>query len=167
MILDGVARKGLGADLILEAELDEHEEVKLLHFLTYIYVQERGFKLIEGLARLFEQVEILEHCSDFYKLRVPNEDKTIGFLFGTIEDRKGDYGVSEYSVSQTSLEQIFMNFANATAVDKAAFTFKMNALGALVCQNPDGRSTVSQTRLNLRGFNQKQQNHKTADFPDN
>jgi hypothetical protein len=67
-------------------------------------VQQYGFKFIESMCGLFDQVEILEHCSDFYKFRVPKEDKTIGFLFGTIEDNKNEFGVSEYSVSSTSLE---------------------------------------------------------------
>jgi len=99
LILDGISAKGLGADLVLEAGLDENEEVKLLHLLQYLYVQESGFKFLDALARLFDQVEILEHCSDFYKLRVPKEDKTIGFLFGMIEDKKEEFDISEYAVS--------------------------------------------------------------------
>ena len=102
--------------------------------MQYIYVQMNGFKFIESLASMFEQVEILEHCSDFYKFRVPIEDKTIGFLFGFIEDKKGEFSISEYSVCSTSLEQIFQVFANqSTKGDKAAFTFKKNALGVLIC----------------------------------
>ena len=92
---------------------------------------------------MFDQVEILEHCSDFYKFRVPKEDKTIGYLFGMIEDKKTEFNISEYSVSQTTLEQIFQNFANQATNDKAQFTYRLNALGALICQNPDGKSTVS------------------------
>lgn len=75
-----------------------------MHFMQYLYVQERGFRFICALARIFDQVEILEHCSDFYKIRVPKEDKTIGFLFGTIEARKDEFDISEYAASQTSLE---------------------------------------------------------------
>ena len=156
LILDSISGHGLGSDLVLEAELDENAEVRLLHLLQYIYVQQNGFKFIECLAGLFDQVEILEHCSDFYKFRVPKDQRTIGFLFGMIEDRKDEFGISEYSVSQTSLEQIFQNFANQSTNDKAAFTFKINALGALVCQNPDGRSTITQTRLAQKGLNKNQ-----------
>ena len=112
LILDAISGHGLGGDLVLEAELDDNEEVKLMHFLQYLYVQKNGFKFIECLAGVFDQVEILEHCSDFYKFRVPKDQRTIGFLFGMIEDRKGEFDISEYSVSQTSLEQIFQNFAN-------------------------------------------------------
>ena len=39
LILDAISGHGLGSDLILEAELDDNEEVKLLHFLQYLYVQ--------------------------------------------------------------------------------------------------------------------------------
>ena len=44
--------------------------------------------------------------------RVPKGDKTIGFAFGFIEGQKTEFKISEYSVSQTTLEQIFSAFAN-------------------------------------------------------
>lgn len=49
----------------------------------------------------FANVELLEQVSDFFKLRVPREDKTIGYLFGMIDDAKTDGGshISEYSVN--------------------------------------------------------------------
>ena len=158
LILDGISGHGLGSDLVVEADLDENGEVKIMHFVTFIYIQTNGFKFIECLAGLFDQVEILEQCSDFYKFRVPKEQRTIGFVFGTIEDKKGEFCISEYSVSQTSLEQIFQNFANqSTSADKGLFTFKINGLGALVCMNPDGRSTITQTRLAQKGLKSKQE----------
>jgi hypothetical protein len=57
-------------------------------------------------------VEVLEHYSDYYKLRVPRGSKSIGFVFGYIEKNKTPLNISEYSVSQTTLEQIFQTFAN-------------------------------------------------------
>jgi len=59
------------------------------------------------LEKKFERVDLLEQCSDFFKLRVPRNDKNIGFLFGLIEQKKQEMKISEYGVSQTSLEQIF------------------------------------------------------------
>ena len=53
--------------------------------VQYLFVQQNGFKFITSLAKQFAQVELLEQCGDFYKMRVPREDKTIGFLFGQIE----------------------------------------------------------------------------------
>ena len=54
LILDGISDHGLGADLVVEADLDENDEVKLMHFVTYLYVQANGFKFIECLAGLFD-----------------------------------------------------------------------------------------------------------------
>ena len=64
-------------------------------------------RIIEILAKIFDNVEMLEQCADFYKLKVPRKDVTIGYLFGLIEDKKDSNNISEYSVTKTSLEQIF------------------------------------------------------------
>jgi hypothetical protein len=75
--------------------------------LLWLYIEQSGISIVNGLCEEFATVEILEHYSDYYKLRVPRADKSIGFVFGLIEDRKAAFKVSEYSVSQTTLEQIF------------------------------------------------------------
>jgi hypothetical protein len=36
---------------------------------------------------------MLEQCGEFYKLRVPKENKTIGWLFGQLEGHKKDLGI--------------------------------------------------------------------------
>lgn len=40
-----------------------------------------------------------------------------------IEGKKNDYNISEYAVSQTTLEQIFQNFALTSIDEKASLTF--------------------------------------------
>ena len=80
--------------------------------MNWLYVETSGIKILESLAEDFNQVEILEHYNDYYKLRVPKGDKTIGFLFSFIEGKKSDFNISEYSAAQTTLEQIFQTFAN-------------------------------------------------------
>lgn len=82
-------------------------EVRLSALLQYLFVQMNGFTFIALLAREFAQVELIEQCGDFYKIRVPREDKTIGYLFGQIEANKKEMNIQEYGVCQTSLEQIF------------------------------------------------------------
>lgn len=78
------------------------------------------------MCRNFKQVEMLEQCGEFFKLRVPKEEKTIGWLFGQLEHEKHRLGIQEYNVSQTTLEQIFQNFANQSiSSDRAAFTFRL------------------------------------------
>jgi len=40
------------------------------------------------MARQFSEVEILEHYSNYFKLRVPKGETTIGYAFGIIEEAK-------------------------------------------------------------------------------
>ena len=104
------------------------------------------------LTRDFEKVEILEQCGEFFKLRVPTQDRTIGWLFGKFEADKERLGIQEYSVQQTTLEQIFQNFANqAIASDKAAFTYVPHG-STIKLLNPDHKMTDEQERLSQRGL---------------
>jgi len=43
---------------------------------------------------------------------------SIGYLFGQMEEIKDTFSISEYSVSQTSLEQIFNIFAREDILRK-------------------------------------------------
>ena len=97
--------------------------VRMSALVQFCFTQQNGFKVIEQLCRRFEQVELMEQCGDYYKMRVPREDKTIGYLFGQIETLKNELNVQEYGVQQTSLEQIFQNFAQLNIDENAAFTF--------------------------------------------
>lgn len=85
--------------------------MRLTNLLQFLRAQTYGFRILVYLTRHFEKVEILEQCGEFFKLRVPKEEKTIGWLFGRLEHEKRGLGIEEYSVTQTTLEQIFQNFA--------------------------------------------------------
>jgi hypothetical protein len=78
---------------------------------------------MEGLCEDFKEVELLEHYNDYYKLRVPRGEKTIGFVFSLIENRKEEFNISEYSASQTTLEQIFQTFANLKIDEQESLKF--------------------------------------------
>ena len=96
----------------MEADDDKNGEVRIMNLVTFLYTQKIGFSVIRFMLTVFEQVEMLEQFGEFYKFRIPKQDKTIGWLFGFIEENKKKLGIQEYSVSQTSLEQIFQMFAN-------------------------------------------------------
>lgn len=102
---------GLGDDLYKE-QLELGGKVSYKNFLNWLYIEQAGMGIINGLCNDFETVEILEHYNDYYKMRVPRGEKSIGFVFGMIESKKEEFKISEYSVSQTTLEQIFQTFAN-------------------------------------------------------
>ena len=76
-----------------ESELDTEGQVRLLNFVQFLKTQSCGFQFIEYLAKLFPQVELIEQCGDFFKFRVPKEDKTIGYLFGLIEAEKERFSI--------------------------------------------------------------------------
>ena len=146
VIIGQVTEKGIGSDLHLEA-FQCDGKVRLKNLATYIYIQQYGLKVITLFAQLFSQVELMEQCSEFFNLRFAKEGKTIGYVFGQIEDHKKELNISEYSVFQTSLEQIFQTFANSGIKDdKAAFVFRINALDQLELLNADRRSTIGQKR---------------------
>merc|ERR1740123_2254910 len=70
------------------------------------------FKCIIELCRTFTTVKVIEKYGNYVRVRVDRLDKSIGSVFGQVEGYKGEYDVSEYSVSQTTLEQIFQTFAD-------------------------------------------------------
>jgi len=58
----------------------------------------------------FQQWELLEQQNTHFKYRV-DKSISLGRIFGEIQYNKNLFKVREYSVAQTSLEQIFMYFA--------------------------------------------------------
>jgi hypothetical protein len=56
------------------------------------------------LTGSFDRIELIEKYGNYMRLRVAKLDKSIGFVFGLIEQIKAQFDISEYSVSQTTLE---------------------------------------------------------------
>lgn len=46
------------------------------------------------------------------KYSIPVKDFTLSHVFGTLEKEKDRLGLQDYSVSQSSLEQVFLSLAN-------------------------------------------------------
>jgi ABC-type proline/glycine betaine transport system ATPase subunit len=65
------------------------------------------YKCINELCLVFQQVDLLEKFGNYIKVRFAKQKESIGTVFGLIEKMKQNYDVSEYSVGQTTLEQIF------------------------------------------------------------
>jgi len=77
-----------------------------------IFIKGALFGVIESLCHEFVSVEIIEHYGSYMRLRVERHNKSIGFLFKLIEELKEEHQLEDYSVSQTTLEQIFQGFAD-------------------------------------------------------
>jgi hypothetical protein len=84
--------------------------------IEWVFYTESFLKCVNKFLDYFHDVKLVEYFDNSFKLEIrKNSDgrrnPTNGFLFSFIEDIKIECNVSEYSISQTSLEQIFNNFA--------------------------------------------------------
>lgn len=85
IILEEIKEDGLGSDLATESQANDGRVI-VENLLQYLFVQINGIKIISSLASIFDRVEMVEQCADFFKLKVPRKDVTIGYLFGMLED---------------------------------------------------------------------------------
>ncbi|TDH71046.1 hypothetical protein CCR75_004636 [Bremia lactucae] len=94
------------AEAFLTWCLEETRFDALLHFLTY------------SLSHV--DVSVMERQNDFcrLKLRGSNDELRLGNVFALVEEIKNKLHIREYSVSQTSLEQIFNFFASQQAEEQ-------------------------------------------------
>jgi len=47
----------------------------------------------------------------YFKVRVPKQNKSLGYVFGLIESFNDRNSVLEYNITPTTLEMIFQHFA--------------------------------------------------------
>ena len=91
---------------------------------------------------------------------MPRGSKSIGYLFGLIETIKDQFCISEYSVGQTTLEQIFQQFANQRAdqCSQAKFSFELIGEHALLLGGGDSenRFEIEDQGENFRGSQYQQ-----------
>ena len=75
--------------------------------------QQVAFKAM--MTQTWESASIIEEHGNSFKFRIPRESNgqktTIGQVFRLIEGCKQQFEIKNYSVSETTLEQIFISFA--------------------------------------------------------
>ena len=99
-------------------EIEANGFVFFEKIITWIYYLENALNMIKIILEYFPEI----HCTDYgdnnlvFKIkRNKNEkEKSIGFLFGIIEENKNKYNIEQYFLQLTSLEQIFNKFAKET-----------------------------------------------------
>lgn len=74
--------------------------------------------LNDFMARHFPGCALLEHHSDMFRYTVPSLPSRIGAVFALLEAHKQELHIREYSISQTTLEQIFNSFASQQEEEK-------------------------------------------------
>ena len=106
----------LGGKIIEEIEACEY--VYIHRIISWIYYLENALKMIKILLDDFPEI----HCTDYaennliFKIKRNKNggEKSIGYLFGIIEENKSKYNIEQYFLQLSSLEQIFNNFAKKT-----------------------------------------------------
>ena len=103
----------LGGKIIEEIKAGGY--VYLNRIISWIYFLENALKMVEIILKDFPEI----HCSDYgennfvfkIKRNRNEEDKSIGYLFGIIEENNNKFNIQQYFLQLTSLEQIFNNFS--------------------------------------------------------
>jgi len=114
--MDQVWEQNVSADNRLSRILRAESPFELHEVLRWAHIEYNGLELTRKLEKIFGQCEIMEHFSNRFNLKVARNSNSIGFVFGVMEDLKAEFSVSEYSATQTTLEQIFNMFAKQKGI---------------------------------------------------
>ncbi|XP_041364325.1 cholesterol transporter ABCA5-like [Gigantopelta aegis] len=74
-------------------------------------IEKQMDKLESHLADLFPQIDRLERFAERGWYRIAKGKKLLSEAFSALEDLKSSHSVEEYSFSQSTLEQVFLDFA--------------------------------------------------------
>lgn len=66
--------------------------------------------LIDFLKQTFPDTEVFDDNKGYIHFRIPDDNAKLGQIFGVMEKAKEQFPVDDYSVHQTTLEQIFLAF---------------------------------------------------------
>ena len=113
---DELKLKGNAAHI--KSELDGAGSANPKIVANFLILEERFREIGMSIAKVFKEARVPEHIGNFFKLRVDKTDPhhTIGYLFGILQDLVQKYNISQYSASQTSLNQIFQSFVKQSEV---------------------------------------------------
>ena len=71
------------------------------------------------MEQLFPGSVLKDEHQGYLHYQLKSGNKSWGKVFGIMERAKEDYNMDDYSVSQTTLEQVFLNFARHQRVEEA------------------------------------------------
>ena len=109
-LLSQVSAHGFGSSI--HYSLVQDKKVGVEQLASWVIIEKIGQRVMEWLQTEFQDVSLIEHYLSLYTFKIGKQaDKSIGYFFSAIEGMKNELRISEYSVCQTSLEQIFNNFA--------------------------------------------------------
>ncbi|OMJ95246.1 hypothetical protein SteCoe_1461 [Stentor coeruleus] len=114
----------------LYEEIKENFKLDARSLCEWVLLESIGNNIYDWLVHEFKEIKLIEHYGSYFKFKLEKTNNvTIGALFGKIEMVKNQLKINEYSLSQTTLEQIFNMFASETegAKSKRRFSEQFDA----------------------------------------
>ena len=124
-LFNSIGRPELSAQLApkgnashIAGELLAGKKVKAKIVANFLLIERHALNFALEIAEEFGEVKVPESIGNFFKFRIDKSKPhhTIGFLFGLVQELVQKYGISQYSASQTSLNQIFQTLAKQAEV---------------------------------------------------
>ena len=108
-----------GAKLIRDIEINNGIPIRTL--ISWTFFVKNALKFIKNADQFFETIILTEYIDNhfLFKMKKNNQTRSIGFFFGLFESNKDICYVTEYSIHQTSLEQIFYKFESEKNKNKS------------------------------------------------
>ena len=102
--------QGFGSKIIRDITINGGIPIRTI--INWTFFVRNALTFIKSAKNYFETIILTEFIDNnfLFKMKKNNETKSIGFFFGLFEDNKNNCYVTEYSIHQTSLEQIFNRF---------------------------------------------------------
>ena len=109
--IDELKENRLGKKIIKDIEINGY--IGIITLLNWTFFIENAFKFISVGKNYFDEIILDDFIENnfLFKMKKGPKTKSIGFFFGLFEKYKEKCFVTEYSIQQTSLEQIFNMFA--------------------------------------------------------
>ena len=108
--IDELEKGRFGSKIVREIKINNDIPIRTL--ISWTFFIENALKFIRKAQNYFEAIILTEFIDNnfLFKMKKNQDTKSIGFFFGLFESNKSEYFVTEYSIRQTSLEQIFNMF---------------------------------------------------------
>uniref|UniRef100_A0A8D0NH23 ABC transporter domain-containing protein n=1 Tax=Sus scrofa TaxID=9823 RepID=A0A8D0NH23_PIG len=89
--------------------------IYILNIKAKIYTHEDKLDDLKFFITMTFPGSVLKHENQgILHYYIPSKDNTWGKVFGILEEAKEQYNLEDYSISQITLEQVFLTFANPT-----------------------------------------------------
>ena len=108
-----IKKELLGGKIFEELELKGY--ISLDKILLWIFYLGNVLGMIKIMMNYFNEIFCVDYGGNNFVFKIKRNkvkgEKSIGFLFGLIEDNKNKYNIGQYFLQFSSLEQIFNKFA--------------------------------------------------------